>query len=102
MEYVKEPKDIDNAVYKVVNFLETRKRTHPDGDKRRPARVIRKDHDEEEVCTHEDDSVILTVGPSHFSCCVFAQFGVLSTVGLSHFRWTHFSLCSLFLTHKGE
>ena len=46
VEYVKEPKDIDEAVFEVVNYLETRKR-NPVGDDRRTkrqGRVARIEH----------------------------------------------------------
>lgn len=46
VEFTKEPEDIDDAVYEVVNFLETRKRTKASSDQsdrknRRPARAVR-------------------------------------------------------------
>ena len=42
VEYVKEPKDIDSAVYEVVNFIDTRKRsaTEVSDSRRRPAREV--------------------------------------------------------------
>ena len=45
VEFTKEPDNIDNAVYEVVNFLETRKRTKSSQDQqdrkpRRPARAV--------------------------------------------------------------
>lgn len=49
VEYVKEPEDIDQAVFEVVSFIETRKRTNtakksdynPDKRDRRPTRAVR-------------------------------------------------------------
>ena len=45
VEYVKEPEDIDDAVYEVVNFLETKKRTttlnSEDKKTRKPARAVK-------------------------------------------------------------
>ena len=62
VEYIKEPADIDNAVFEVVNFQETRrKQPKKDNENRskRPARMVRstrQDHDMEMVMPSSDDS----------------------------------------------
>lgn len=41
VEYVKEPDDIDDAVFEVVNFLETKKRTNTDSQDRKVRKPVR-------------------------------------------------------------
>lgn len=64
VEFIKEPDDIDDAVFEVVNFLETRRRTktivdQPDRRNRRPARAVRDDgpagNENEEDGDEEDE-----------------------------------------------
>ena len=58
VEYVKEPVDIDQAVYEVVNFMETRKRGKRNRDKlRAPTRMVRPFPDEEDSSEESEDEV---------------------------------------------
>ena len=59
MEYVKDPENIDQAVYEVVNFMETRKRSvikdNSDMRHRRPTRMVRyPDNSDSESETQEN------------------------------------------------
>jgi hypothetical protein len=57
VEYVKEPADIDQAVYEVVNYLETRKRGKKDRDKSRaPIRMVRPTTDDSDTDGSDGDS----------------------------------------------
>ena len=59
VEYIKDPSDIDHAVYEVVNFQETKrrqgKREAAENKSRRPARQARFDSQTEMVSPSEDD-----------------------------------------------
>lgn len=62
VEFIKEPEDIDAAVYEVVNFLETRKRTTTEQRNRKPVRAVIEDNptiDEEDRDDNdgEDDEI---------------------------------------------
>ena len=60
VEYVKEPKDIDDAVYEMVNFMETRRRSVPSTQERKnrhPTRAVNNHHHESDDCSSlSDDS----------------------------------------------
>ena len=65
VEYVKEPRDIDDAVYEVVNFTETKRRppTDPgDSRSRRPTRIIRDGSAEETNNGSREEDMIRGVG----------------------------------------
>ena len=65
VEYVKEPRDIDDAVYEVVNFTETKRRppTDPgDSRSRRPTRIIRDGSAEETDNGSGEEDMIRGVG----------------------------------------
>ena len=68
VEYVKEPHDIDDAVYEVVNFVETRKRSSSDQNdrNRRPTRSVKENIQMEEA-NWEDNTDVRGVNYSRSS-----------------------------------
>ena len=65
VEYVKEPLDIDDAVYEVVNFIETKRRPNTesgDNRSRRPTRMVRDDNADEVQDGSGDEDNIRGVG----------------------------------------
>ena len=61
IEFIKDPEDIDHAVFETVNFLETRRRQprkDVDGKSRRPTRVIRYDDMGDKMVQPSDDDYV--------------------------------------------
>ena len=61
IEFIKDPEDIDHAVFETVNFLETRRRQPRkdlDGKSRRPTRMVKYDEMRDEMVQPSDDDYV--------------------------------------------
>ena len=83
LEYVKEPQDIDDAVYEVVNFTETKRRRPTDpGDSRarRPTRIIRDGSAEETDNGSGEEDLIRGVSYQKYSTGRHQAYGGNSNI----------------------
>ena len=79
IESIKDPEDIDHAVFETVNFLETRRhqsRKDVDGKSRRPTRVARYDDMGDTMVQPSDDDYVDDVDEAlwSFPCWFMCKF----------------------------